>query len=230
MTMRTGKSGRYRYYTCSTRARQGKTGCGGMTVPMNKLDTAVASHVEDRLLDPRRLTVLLSEVLDRREDYIARRRTHITELRQRAAEADAKLKRLYEAIENGVADLDDPALKERVAELSAIRDQARADAERAAGAIERAGPDLTEEKVEAFVAAARKRLRKSDGTYRRDHLRAVAQRIEVIDKTQARIMGSRTALLKTLVAADEQTAAYGVPALEPKWRAREDSNSQPSDP
>ncbi|WP_375552198.1 zinc ribbon domain-containing protein [Rhodophyticola porphyridii] len=114
MTLRTGKGGRYRYYTCSTRARQGSTGCGSLTVPMGKLDTAVTAHIEKRLLDPRRLTELLSEVLDRREDYIARRRTHITELRQRASEADAKLKRLYEAIENGIADLNDPALKGRV--------------------------------------------------------------------------------------------------------------------
>ena len=228
MTMRTsGKAKHYRYYTCSTRARQGKTGCGGLTVPMGKLDTTVASHIEDRLLDPPRLTALLSEVLDRREDYIARRRTHITELRQRASEADAKLKRLYEAIENGVAHLSDPALKERVEELSAIRDQARSDAERADGAIERAGPELMEEKVKAFATAARKRLRKSDGSSRRDHLRAVAQRIEVVDKTEAWIMGSRTALLKTLTAARAQTAAGGVPTLELKWRTREDSNLWP---
>lgn len=224
MTLRTGKGGRYRYYTCSTRARQGNTGCGGTTVPMDKLDKAVADHIEKRLLDPRRLTVLLSEVLNRREDYVARQQHHITELRKRASEADAKLVRLYEAIENGIADLDDPALKGRVAELSAIRDQARTDAERAAGAIERAGPELTEEKVKAFASAARTRLRKSDGSYRRDHLRAVAQRIEVIHKTEARIMGSRTALLKTLTAAGAQTAAGGVPTLEPKWRARQDSN------
>jgi DNA invertase Pin-like site-specific DNA recombinase len=32
MTLRTGKSGRYRYYTCSTKARQGETGCMGRTV------------------------------------------------------------------------------------------------------------------------------------------------------------------------------------------------------
>ncbi|MBO6922732.1 MAG: recombinase family protein [Roseicyclus sp.] len=174
MTLRTGKGGRYRYYTCSTRARQGSNGCGGLTVPMDKLDTAVTAHIEKRLLDPRRLTTLLSEVLNRRDDYIARRRTHITELRQRASEADAKLIRLYEAIENGIADLNDPALKGRVAELSDIRDQARSDAKRAASAIERVGPELTEEKVRAFATIARKRLRKSDGTYRRDHLRTVA--------------------------------------------------------
>jgi len=29
MTLRTGKSGRYKYYTCSTKARQGETGCKG---------------------------------------------------------------------------------------------------------------------------------------------------------------------------------------------------------
>ena len=81
--------------------------------------------------------------------------------------------------------------------------------------------------MEAFAEVALKRLRRSDGSYRRDHLRAVAQRIEVIDKTQARIMGSRTALLKTLVAADAQKAATGVPTLEPKWRTREDSNLWP---
>jgi site-specific DNA recombinase len=50
MTLRTGKSGRYRYYTCSTKARQGETGCRGRTVPMDKLDRLVADHIERRLL------------------------------------------------------------------------------------------------------------------------------------------------------------------------------------
>jgi len=224
MTLRTGKSGQYRYYTCSTRARQGNTGCGGTTVPMARLDKTVADHLEDRLLDPRRLTLLLGEVLDRREEYVERRRGHIAELRKRAAEADAKLVRLYEAIENGVADLGDPALKGRLAELSAIRDQARNDSERAAGAIERAGPELTTEKVKEFASAARRRLRNKDGSYRRDHIRAVAQRIEV-GNGEVRIMGTKTELLRTLAAAASVgTAAGGVPTFEPKWCTGRDSN------
>jgi hypothetical protein len=48
-------------------------------------------------------------------------------LRKRASEVDAKLKRLYDAIENGVTDLSDLMLRDRIAELKAIRDQARAD-------------------------------------------------------------------------------------------------------
>ncbi len=44
-----------------------------------------------------------------------------------------RLKRLYDAIENGVAYLKDPALKKRIAGLNAIRDQAQANADRAQG-------------------------------------------------------------------------------------------------
>ena len=108
MTLRTGKSGQYRYYTCSTKARQGETGCKGRTVPKDKLDTLVANHIEQRLLQPKRLERILSTVLDRREERTERRAAHIAQLRKRAAEAEAKLKRLYDAIENGVADLADP--------------------------------------------------------------------------------------------------------------------------
>jgi hypothetical protein len=67
-----------------------------------------------------------------------RRREHIAELNKRAAEADLRLKRLYDAIETGVADLGDPGLKERIAGLKAIRDQAQADTMRAQAELDRA--------------------------------------------------------------------------------------------
>jgi site-specific DNA recombinase len=229
MTLRTGKSGQYRYYTCSTKARQGETGCKGRTVPMEKLDTLVADHIERRLLQPSRLEEILSSVLDRREERAERRAAHVAELRKRAAEVDAKLKRLYDAIENGVADLSDPMLKDRVGELKAIRDQARADAERAQDAIERTGPSITPQALKTFARTARKRMRTENGGYRRDHLRALAQRVEV-DEKQVRIMGSKSELLRTLVAVSSaKTAGFGVPSFVPKWRARKDSNLRPPD-
>ncbi len=229
MTLRTGKSGRYRYYTCCTKARQGETGCKGRTVPMEKLDSVVAEHIEQRLLQPKRLEQILSSVLDRRKERAERRTTHIAELRRRASEADAKLKRLYDAIENGIADVSDPMLKERVSELKAIRDQARADAERAEGAFDRAGPSITPQALRTFASQARRRMRTESGGYRRDHLRALAQRVEVSAK-EVRIMGSKSVLLRTLVAVSSaKTAGFCVPSFVPKWRARRDSNSRPSD-
>lgn len=77
--------------------------------------------------------------LHRREERADRRREHIAELNRRAAETELRLKRLYEAIEAGVADLNDPALKERVVALGALRNQAQIDSERAQAMLESSG-------------------------------------------------------------------------------------------
>ena len=191
-------------------------------------DRAVVDHLEWWLLDPARLTTMMDQLLERREEWNERRRGHIAELRKRAAEAEAKLKRLYEAIENGVVDMADPSLKDRIAELTAVRDQAQADAERATSAVERLGPAITSESLRRFALAARRKLRNEDGTYRRDHLRSPAQRVEVVDPREIRVMGSKTELLRTLVAAASvESAAVGVRSFIPKWRTRQDSNLWP---
>jgi site-specific DNA recombinase len=219
MTIRTGKSGRYRYYACSIRARQGETGCKGRAIPMDKLDDMVVHHIEDRLLDPGRLEAMLGTVLGRREDQAERRRQHIAELERRATESELRLKRLYDAIEGGIADLDDPALKERIVGLKVIRDQARTDSDRAQALLDSPGHSaISPAMIEQFAKVARERIRGREGGYRRDHLRALAQRVEVADDA-IRIMGSKTELLRTLIAGQvRQSAATGVPRSGLKWR------------
>jgi site-specific DNA recombinase len=67
-------------------------------------------------------------------------------------------------------------------------------------------------------------MRTESGSYRRDHLRALAQRVEV-DAKEVRIMGSKNVLLRTLVAASSAImAGFDVPSFVPKWRALRDSN------
>jgi site-specific DNA recombinase len=221
MTIRTGKGGRYRYYACSMKARQGPTACEGMAVPMDKLDDLVASHLEERLLQPERLEAILAMALDRRQERSERQREHIGELNRRAAESEARLKRLYDAIEAGVANLDDPALKDRIDGLKAIRDQAKADAERAQAMLQNSGSQaVTPQMLSKFARTARQRIRLEGGGYRRDHLRALAQRVEVSDG-EVRIMGSKSQLLQTLVA---NGGANAVPTQGLKWRMGWDSN------
>ncbi|MHA6641314.1 recombinase zinc ribbon domain-containing protein [Mesorhizobium sp. A623] len=128
MTLRSGRGsagGTYCYYTCSTKARQGRTGCEGRSIPMDKLDELVADHLGERLLQPRRLETILISLLGRREERTERRREHLAELNRRVTETDQRLNRLYDAIEAGLADLNDSVLKERMAGLKAIRDQAK---------------------------------------------------------------------------------------------------------
>ena len=125
-----------------------------------------------------------------------------------------------------MADLDDPALKDRIAGLKSIRDQAQADAERTAAVLESAGQQtITPAMVRKFAATARERIRIAGGGYRRDHLRALAQRVEVADG-EVRIMGSKSDLLRTLAAASGvKSASLGVRSSVPKWRPVRDSNS-----
>ncbi len=47
---------------------------------MEKFDNLVTSHLEDRPLDPERLSEILASVLDRRQDRAERNREHIAEL------------------------------------------------------------------------------------------------------------------------------------------------------
>src|SRR5499426_84266 len=225
MTIRTGKSGRYRYYACSIKARQGETGCEGPSIPMEKLDGVVIDHIKREFLDPSRLEIVLSAVLDRRQERGERRREHIAELNKRAAETELRLKRLYDAIEAGVTDLDDPALKDRIEGLRAIRDQAKADSERAQARLaSSAHQAITPQMVARFAATARKRMRLDGGGYRRDHLRAFAQRVEVADR-EVFIKGSKDELLRTLVAIGSgKLAETGVPSSVLKWRRGRDSN------
>jgi hypothetical protein len=49
-----------------------------------------------------------------------------------------------------------------------------------------------------------------------------------VDAKEVRIMGSKSVLLRTLVAASSaKSAMFGVPSSVPKWRTRRDSNSCP---
>jgi hypothetical protein len=94
----------------------------------------------------------------------------------------------------GFADLDDPALKDRIDGLKAIRDQAKADAERAQAMLEHSGSQaVTPQMLSKFARTARQPIRLEGGGYRRDHLRALAQPVEVAEG-EVRIMGSKSRL------------------------------------
>jgi len=128
----------------------------------------------------------MDQILECRDEWVNQRRLHVAE--------------------NGVTDVSDPSLKDRIAELTAMRDQARGDADRALAHLEKIGPAITAEILRAFALAARKKLRNGDDTFARDHVRAVAQRVEVVSRNEVRIRGLRSELLRTL------TAASGVEA------------------
>ena len=83
--------------------------------------------------------------------------------------------------------------------------------------MERLGPPITPAALKTFARTARRGMRTESGGYRRDHLHALAQRVEV-DAKEVRIMGSKSVLRRTLVAVSSaKTAGFGVPLLTPRF-------------
>jgi hypothetical protein len=129
------------------------------------------------------------------------------------------------AIGDGLVGQGSEGLSDRIRELEAVRKEAAADAERAEAAIDKLEPMIIPEAIERMAQATREGLRAPDGPYRRAHVRAVAQRVEVLSTAEIKIMGGRTELLRTLAASrGDQSAILGVRSSKPKWRTRHDSN------
>ena len=114
-------------------------------------------------------------MLARRQERSERRRNHIAEPNERTTETDLRLQRLHDAIESGVADLGDTALRDRIAGLEATRDQAQAHSERAQAMPQSSGQQaITPQMVRKFAQAVRERMPIEGGGDRRDPLRALA--------------------------------------------------------
>jgi hypothetical protein len=211
MTLRTGKGGRYRYYTCSIKARQGETGCSGRSIRCRNSTPSSATILRTGCSSER----LEIPGLDPRSTRGAggSAQEHIAELNRRAAETELRLKRLYEAIEAGVADLNDPALKERVVALRALRDQAQVDSERAQAMLESSGSmAVTPAALRKFATTAGvgsgRRAAATGGSSAR-----IAQRVEV-GEGHVRIMGSKGELLRAVTSVSSGKSAG---SACPRW-------------
>jgi hypothetical protein len=217
MTLRTGtsKSGKvHRYYSCSTAARIGKTGCKGRSIAMDRLDGLVTSHLADRLLGPNRLVGLLTSLAEKRASSDAEVQVRARVLQQEIAQTDDKLRRLYKLVEDGVADIDE-TLADRLAVLKSNRDRAKAALERTKVQL---APHLTldADQVERFGAFIRERITTGETTFRKAYLRSIVDAIEVDDKI-IRIHGSKASLEQAVIVGEQ--LGKGVRSIIRKWRS-----------
>ena len=87
----------------------------------------------DRLLEPERLTTLLSSLAGRRAEKAAAVDRRLAALAREAEEADERLRRIYKLVEDGRDEVDD-ILRARIADLKQARAKAQAALERARSA------------------------------------------------------------------------------------------------
>ena len=223
MTLRTGTSGSgqvHRYYSCSTKGRQGPTGCSGRTIRMDTLDTLVTERLVADLLQPDRLRMTLASLWALRAERATQVDGRVAALRTELTTAEEKLRRLYLLVENGDDEPDD-LLKERLSSLRAERDLAKS----ALGRIRMVSPNPTEigpELIERFGRLLRENVTSGEIPFRKAWLQAIVDRVEV-GADVIRIVGDKESLENALTGSGGE-AVSGVRSSVRKWRTRHDSN------
>lgn len=192
-------------------------GTGG---PDGPADDAVIDFLRSTLLAPKRIEALMTPLLTHREDWADRRRQHVVELRAQVDEAERKLRNLYEAVENGMFVSTDRMFKERIAELSNLREQAAIEADRVEAMVIRTGPMLSMHDVIRMAKDARMRFQVA-GKPPRQIIRTLLQRVEVAGKDEAHVKGSRGELLKaiTSMTGNRAIVTAGAGGLNLDWSA-----------
>jgi DNA invertase Pin-like site-specific DNA recombinase len=217
MTLRTGKSGRYRYYVCASRAHQGPTACRGRSMPMDRLDGLVTDHFCGGVLEPSRLKTLLSELRNRaaRQDDTSHRR--LSALRRELRNLEAAQGNLLDAVERGLVGGDSNSFRARYNENEARREElirliASLDRELKAPLRQH----LDDRKLGAFAAALRSRIESGDTALRKRYLRLFIDRVEV-DDHEIRIRGPKSVLSRG-AALGIGSAPETVPSFAQEWR------------
>ena len=221
MTIRTGKGGRYRYYTCNNRMNEGATSCKGRSIPMPVLDQLVLDNLEERVLAPDRLEILFRASIARLREKAADGAAKAEESRKKLKTVELRLERLYSALAD--CTVNDTAMFRR--SLAQLENE-REDLIRHVASLEspREIPRrlLTKDNIARFAEAARSRLRGDDPTLRKGYVRKLVERIEV-DDDEIRIIGLNASLAETTLGPG-QDVSPGVPSFVPSWWAWQDSN------
>ncbi|PCK77514.1 recombinase family protein [Rhizobium sophoriradicis] len=222
MMLRTGTShtGKvHRYYSCRANLRTGKSACDGISIRMETLDADVVRHLSDRLLTVERIAELVSSISADRNEKNASAGQRVAELTSDLRETEARLRRIYLAIEEGVAQADD-LFRSRIAQLQADRQKA-VDALARLRATTRIVEAVTPEAILRFSEVMRENIATGEPGFRRAYMRSVVERIVVGPRT-IKIFGMKATLESALRA--DSLPYTSVRSFERNWRPLQESN------
>ena len=225
MTLVTGKSGRYKYYKCTSRQNKGNHACTGSNLPMEKLDELVLNRLANKVFSPDRLHAMMVELRKRMRSSKDHHQARINEITRQIKTLEERQQRLLNAIEMGTIDMDEitqrraqqnkAAREALLIELAGMRRQYALPA----------GEFLKPSQVDAFGRVLREKLLAKDSPIAKRYLALLVDEIVVNHKT-ATMKGSHAALASTLRVI-EGGKVDQVPSPLHEWRARRDSNSRP---
>jgi len=220
--METAKGGSYIYYNCRKYVRSGKSACHGQRIPAQELESAVLSHMSNRLFTGERIKRILAGVLSKSKTFIRGGKNLRNKLIQERRDVENRLQSQYEAIERGIVSGGD--VSERIKELKAKRDQIDDQLQKVQ--VPLISPNVfTERSIEDFQRTVKDLFMNPDRDFTKRYLKLFIDRI-TINGRQVRIEGKPATILaamqkKTAVKTEVLTAVTD-------WLPGQDSNLQPS--
>ncbi|MDP3087123.1 MAG: recombinase family protein [Methylotenera sp.] len=226
MTLTTGKSGRYKYYKCTSRHNKGNYACTSGNLPMEKTDQAVLNKLADQVFAPERVQNMMVELRKRLKTSKDTQQEHINHLNRQLKQTEERQHRLYEAIETGVIDLDE-TLQRRAQQLKSAREALLIELAGVRRAHSLPVDQLKTSQVEAFAKTLKAKLLAKDSALAKSYLNLLVDEIVVRDGA-ATMRGSYRALANA-VAMDKIKVGHlkQVPTSISDWCARSDSNALP---
>jgi len=217
MTITTGKSGRYKYYKCTSKNSRGSKSCNSASIPVEKMDALVMKEMIEKVLEPSHLKGLMKAIISEMRETGDTRKKRMQELNNAIKGIETRQRNLMEAIEKGILELDE-ITKKRAQELKSSRE---------ALFIEQANARLNSEpireeafssrRVEAFGEMLRAKLSDTSKPLAKSYLRLLVKDVIVTEST-ATIRGG----YKTLIASFQSGSDLikgGVPTFNPVWCA-----------
>ena len=222
MRLRTGKSGRYRYYTCSKAADKGKASCKGISISMPKLDDIVLSELENRIFEPKRLSIMLEQLAKRATKDGTQISIELTSCRQQKRQVENKLDNLYEAIETGGI-TSSKRLMDRIEMLQRELDTQSQLIRQKEALAKHPQQMIDQPRIESFAAAMRERLHTPNKPqFRKAYVRLFLNNI-IVEKDRIILSGPKQAISQAIMC-KEMDNPNKVPTFAQDWCTRQDSN------
>ncbi len=226
MTLVTGKSGRYKYYKCTSRHNKGNHTCSSGNLPMEKTDEVVLNKLAEQVFSYERVNAMMIALRKRLKSTHDNQQERINELNKQLKLVEQKQQKLLEAIEMGIIDLDETtqrraqqhkaAREALLIELAAVRREQSIPVDKL----------LRASQIEVFAKTLKAKLLAKDSKLAKSYLNLLVDEIVVKENT-AVVKGSYGALVAVASTEKIKAGHCEVPAFISNWRARSDSNARP---
>nr|WP_319392020.1 hypothetical protein [uncultured Cohaesibacter sp.] len=167
--------------------------------------------------------MILQKIMDRSKGGKEDLKQKLAQIKKEHSTKAAALSNLYAAIEEGLIDLNDPQLKERITKTKAYRDELGEQIELLSRQISNDDLAITPEKLEAFAKLMREKFFGENPGMQKAYLNLFIEQI-MLNDNEVRITGSKHALAHA-ICTPEKLNTTKVPSFVREWYALRECNN-----